>query len=183
MHNLFTGNPVRFLGTSRRYGKIHVPAGRCQEWVSVITWYLHLSRRQVCNFQARPLPAKFCPRKIKPWPSAWHCSFIWKPPKAPDWLRSEEKGLHGDWREMMSASKGKSLSVATAGTPIWKAKSSPAIPPLLQITLLYSLWAPLHAALQSHKLMGSPNKPSPQLEPFTFSTDKNRAVTTRLPES
>lgn len=46
------------------------------------------------------------------------------------------QGLKGD---DLSASKGKSLSVATAGTPIWKAKSSPAILPLLQVTLLYSL--------------------------------------------
>lgn len=100
MHNLFTCNPAHFLDTSRRCGEIHVPAGRCQEWVSVITQYLRLSRLKVSHFQASLLPAKFCPRKIKPGPSAWHCSLIWKLPKAPRLTQSRgegfTQGLKGD---------------------------------------------------------------------------------------
>lgn len=116
MHRLFTGNPVDFLCTSGGCRVIHVIAERCQERVSMITRYLHLSRLQISFFQVRLLPAKFCPGETEPGPSACYLSFIWKLPRAPRLTQAGgggfSQGLKG---EDLCALKGKDLAVVTSG--------------------------------------------------------------------
>lgn len=115
MHSLFTGNPVHFLCTSGGCRVIHVIAERWQERVSMITRHLPLSRLRISFFQAWLLPAKFCPGKTEPGPSACYPSFIWKLPRAPRLTQAGgggfSKGLKG---EDLCALKGKDLAVVTS---------------------------------------------------------------------
>lgn len=72
--------------------------------------------------------------------------------KLPGWLRSEEKGLHGGWKEMICALRNAKMCLwLQVGTSVWKAKSSPAIPPLLQFALSYSLWTTLRSTLRKRE--------------------------------